>query len=227
MIWDRGTWTPEGDPHKGYKKGHLSFRLEGEKLHGGWHLVRMHGRQGETKEPWLLIKAQDDEARSGKAGGHPRREPRSVVSGRTIRGNRRRQGQGAGLALEPQRQGERAGRRHQGCSSRHRARARAAAASRARAKKRRAASAASRPGQDRRQERAPLPDFVPPSLATLRDARAQRSGLGARDQVRRLPHPGAARSRQGAAPHPQGARLDREVSRASRTRSPRCPADTR
>jgi bifunctional non-homologous end joining protein LigD len=42
MVWDRGEWIPEGDPHKGLQKGHLSFRLDGEKLHGGWHLVRMH-----------------------------------------------------------------------------------------------------------------------------------------------------------------------------------------
>ena len=84
MIWDRGTWIPEGDPHKGYEKGHSSFRLDGEKLHGGWHLVRMHGRKGETKEPWLLIKAQDEEARSGKAADILDEEPRSVVSGRTI-----------------------------------------------------------------------------------------------------------------------------------------------
>ena len=41
MIWDRGTWYPEGDPHKGYAKGHLVFDLDGEKLHGRWHLVRM------------------------------------------------------------------------------------------------------------------------------------------------------------------------------------------
>ena len=24
MIWDRGTWQPDGDPHKGYAKGHSS-----------------------------------------------------------------------------------------------------------------------------------------------------------------------------------------------------------
>ena len=44
MIWDRGSWTPEGDPHKGYAKGHLVFDLHGEKLHGRWHLVRMRAR---------------------------------------------------------------------------------------------------------------------------------------------------------------------------------------
>src|SRR6185437_10541344 len=30
MIWDKGGWIPEGDPHKGLAKGHLSFTLQGE-----------------------------------------------------------------------------------------------------------------------------------------------------------------------------------------------------
>src|SRR5207245_3252259 len=47
MIWDRGHWRPEGDPGQGLKKGHLDFTLEGEKLKGRWHLVRMHGKAGE------------------------------------------------------------------------------------------------------------------------------------------------------------------------------------
>ena len=34
MIWDRGTWTPEFDPDAGYRKGHLKFKLAGEKLTG-------------------------------------------------------------------------------------------------------------------------------------------------------------------------------------------------
>jgi bifunctional non-homologous end joining protein LigD len=45
MIWDRGTWSPEGDPHKALAKGHLVFALNGEKLHGRWHLVRMRTRE--------------------------------------------------------------------------------------------------------------------------------------------------------------------------------------
>src|SRR5215813_9454216 len=63
-IWDRGTWTPDGDPRRGYREGHLKFALHGEKLHGRWSLVRMKGH-GEPKEPWLLIKERDDEARPG------------------------------------------------------------------------------------------------------------------------------------------------------------------
>jgi len=56
MIWDRGQWIPEGDPHKGYAKGHLDFVLEGKKLRGRWHLVRMRGRDRDRHENWLLIK---------------------------------------------------------------------------------------------------------------------------------------------------------------------------
>ena len=48
LLWDRGTWTPAGhDPVAAYKKGNLKFRLDGEKLHGGWALVRMGGRNQE------------------------------------------------------------------------------------------------------------------------------------------------------------------------------------
>src|SRR4051794_19384769 len=38
IVWDRGTWEPVADPHKGLQKGHLDFRLSGEKLSGEWHL---------------------------------------------------------------------------------------------------------------------------------------------------------------------------------------------
>src|SRR5215470_11105181 len=57
MIWDRGQWYPEGDAARDYRKGRLTFRLGGEKLHGVWHLVRMHRRAGERQDPWLLIKS--------------------------------------------------------------------------------------------------------------------------------------------------------------------------
>ena len=67
-----------------YKKGHLIFTLEGEKLRGRWHLVRMHGRGGEKKEPWLLIKAKDDEARNPDDPDILEDKPLSVVSGRSI-----------------------------------------------------------------------------------------------------------------------------------------------
>lgn len=62
IVWDRGTWTPIGDAKKAYRKGHMEFELDGEKLKGRWHLVRMKGKPDEKRENWLLIKAHDEEA---------------------------------------------------------------------------------------------------------------------------------------------------------------------
>ncbi len=84
MIWDRGSWEPEGDPHLGYAKGHLDFVLQGQKLHGRWHLVRMRARQGDRHENWLLIKGKDDVARSVRAGDILEEEPLSAATGRSM-----------------------------------------------------------------------------------------------------------------------------------------------
>ena len=62
IVWDRGRWQPEGDPVRGLKKGRLDFTLEGAKLKGRWHLVRMAAKRGEKRENWLLIKGSDDDA---------------------------------------------------------------------------------------------------------------------------------------------------------------------
>jgi len=64
IVWDRGTWTPLGDARAGYRDGKLKFRLDGRKLSGGWTLVRMHPREAERQEAWLLIKEHDAAARS-------------------------------------------------------------------------------------------------------------------------------------------------------------------
>src|SRR5438067_10280875 len=84
MIWDRGRWIPEGDPHKGYAKGHLDFVLEGEKLRGRWHLVRMRGRDRDRHENWLLIKGKDEESRSGRGPDILEEQPLSVTTGRSM-----------------------------------------------------------------------------------------------------------------------------------------------
>lgn len=84
IVWDRGTWTPIGDPHKAYRKGHLEFELHGEKLAGRWHLVRMHGKPGETRENWLLIKGEDEFARSAEQADVLEERPESVKTGRDI-----------------------------------------------------------------------------------------------------------------------------------------------
>jgi bifunctional non-homologous end joining protein LigD len=84
LVWDRGTWEPEGDPHEGYGKGRLTFRLDGEKLHGTWHLVRIGKRPREKQESWLLIKAEDAHARAESAPDILEEAPLSVKTGRSI-----------------------------------------------------------------------------------------------------------------------------------------------
>src|SRR5688572_14681620 len=84
MIWDRGTWEPEDDPRRAYQKGHLNFRLEGSKLRGSWHLVRMHKRPGEKRENWLLIKSDDAFARSGRDPDILEEKNLSATTGRSM-----------------------------------------------------------------------------------------------------------------------------------------------
>lgn len=81
MIWDRGFWLPENpDVDAAMKKGELKFALLGEKLQGGWVLVRT-GRRGEGRPAWLLIKHRDEYASTRDIAEE---EPRSVVSKRLL-----------------------------------------------------------------------------------------------------------------------------------------------
>ncbi len=84
IVWDRGRWTPEGDPHRGLKKGHLVFSLDGARLNGRWHLVRMRQRPGEKKEQWLLFKAHDEYARDASGPAIVEEATTSVLTGRDI-----------------------------------------------------------------------------------------------------------------------------------------------
>lgn len=84
LVWDQGTWRPEGDPARGYRKGHLDFAMKGEKLHGRWHLVRIRGKPGEKRENWLLIKGDDAAARPADTADILDERPESVLSGRDI-----------------------------------------------------------------------------------------------------------------------------------------------
>ncbi|MBS7544271.1 DNA ligase D [Ancylobacter oerskovii] len=84
LLWDTGSWTPIGDPHKGLKKGHLEFALDGRKLGGRWHLVRMHRKPGESRTNWLLIKGEDEAARPLDAPDILEERPESVKTGRDI-----------------------------------------------------------------------------------------------------------------------------------------------
>jgi len=81
MLWDEGTWTPAGDPRRDLEAGKLSFTLHGARLKGEWTLVRMRRKNGERRENWLLIKAEDE-----RAGGTDPvlRWRTSVASGRDM-----------------------------------------------------------------------------------------------------------------------------------------------
>ncbi|TFY99024.1 DNA ligase D [Ramlibacter humi] len=63
IIWDKGTWVPLEDPHKGWRDGKLKFEMRGHKMRGHWTLVRMKGRGNGREDPWLLIKERDAFAR--------------------------------------------------------------------------------------------------------------------------------------------------------------------
>ena len=87
MVWDRGSWTPEGDAHKALAKGHLSFSLDGQKLKGAWHLVRTKrladdGHGNKQGKGWLLFKSRDEAARD--ADTLLSDEPNSALSGRDL-----------------------------------------------------------------------------------------------------------------------------------------------
>ena len=85
MLWDRGFWKPDGDPDKMLAKGDLKFVLSGEKLKGGWVLVRMRGDKfGGKRTNWLLIKHHDQYARDGDDEGVLKND-HSVASGRTMK----------------------------------------------------------------------------------------------------------------------------------------------
>ena len=59
IIWDHGTYVTLKDPEQGLADGEVKFRLAGEKLSGGWTLVRLK----DDPTNWLLIKERDPSAR--------------------------------------------------------------------------------------------------------------------------------------------------------------------
>jgi DNA ligase D-like protein (predicted 3'-phosphoesterase) len=61
LVWDRGTYANRTAHEMSIclGRGHLAFRLDGEKLCGGYGLTRV--REG-AEETWLLLKRSDEEA---------------------------------------------------------------------------------------------------------------------------------------------------------------------
>ena len=66
MVWDMGTWEPQGDVTEMMRKGDLKFRLNGQKLKGDFALVHMKARRpGSKGTEWLLIKHRDAYVQAG------------------------------------------------------------------------------------------------------------------------------------------------------------------
>jgi bifunctional non-homologous end joining protein LigD len=81
MVWDRGTYEVEPDRPAADQlaRGELKFNLHGQKLQGGFVLIRT-GR-GSAGQSWLLIKRRDEHAvRSWKI----ERYDWSVLTGRSL-----------------------------------------------------------------------------------------------------------------------------------------------
>jgi DNA ligase D-like protein (predicted 3'-phosphoesterase) len=86
LVWDTGTYENTNEDsgktisiEKAIEDGHVKFWLKGEKIKGGYALIRT----GKDKdERWLLVKMDDEEA---DASHDPvSTEPKSVLSGRTL-----------------------------------------------------------------------------------------------------------------------------------------------
>ncbi len=84
IIWDEGWYEPyHDDPdiqkvlRAELKKGHLTFFLHGQKLHGEFALIRIHS---DDEKSWLLIKKGDEAASTRDITT----EDRSVKSGKKV-----------------------------------------------------------------------------------------------------------------------------------------------
>jgi bifunctional non-homologous end joining protein LigD len=84
MVWDRGTWMPEGpDVNASLHQGEIKFTLHGSKLKGSWVLVRTKGFGNSSRSSWLLIKHKD---RYASAVDIVTEKPRSVLTKRLMKG---------------------------------------------------------------------------------------------------------------------------------------------
>ena len=83
IVWDTGTWAPMVDIDEGLAKGDFKFRLWGEKLRGGWMLVRMRPKPGEAR--YRLAVRQGE----GHRRRHQDRHPGDAAGERQIRADDR------------------------------------------------------------------------------------------------------------------------------------------
>lgn len=90
IIWDRGVYENRSVDKRGraisvsdgIEIGSVKVYLHGQKISGGFALVRTGSRPGE-RDKWLLVKERDSEADARRKP--TRTQTKSVVSGRTLR----------------------------------------------------------------------------------------------------------------------------------------------
>ena len=114
MVWDQGTYSVDGskglgssaagiprdgNPEKAYRKGDITFEIQGKKLKGKWKLIKMRSRNADqkikskildgakeknvsAKNQWLFFKITDAYAR--KDYDITKEMPRSVLTKRTM-----------------------------------------------------------------------------------------------------------------------------------------------
>lgn len=86
QMWDAGTWTPQDkDVDAALRKGVLKVDLHGERLKGGWALIRLKADRGKPsrRSNWLLVKEKDDHAVAGE-GDALMEIDASVTTGRPL-----------------------------------------------------------------------------------------------------------------------------------------------
>jgi bifunctional non-homologous end joining protein LigD len=88
MVWDLGTYEPQDGlpPDEQLARGKIDMVLQGEKLRGGFTLVRTERRSAHPsqKERWLLIKHRDEHADPSWDIEKPRFD-HSVLTGRSLK----------------------------------------------------------------------------------------------------------------------------------------------
>jgi len=163
MLWDRGWWEPEPglSIEQMLKKGHLTFRFDGERLKGGYHLIKIRNDRTKSKRAnWLLIKRDDDAARPGDDDAFLEETASSIASGRTMEDIAAGKGKAPKSFItkmkrsakaiwnskgDPEDSGEEAARENDAPR----------------------APASARPKPAARGKKAPMPDFVEPQLTKL------------------------------------------------------------
>ena len=87
QMWDRGTWAPQHPEtlDQDWTRGSIKMTLHGERLSGGWALVRLKADRGRPskRNNWLLIKEKDEHAVPGEGDANLEIDA-SVTTGRSM-----------------------------------------------------------------------------------------------------------------------------------------------